>query len=262
MNPSGRTHIHSGPATLALLLPGYSPNLSWMARALNADLVLLDDLHPFSRKSRIHRTKIRTPNGHQWLTIPILKEDRHEPIHRVRIERDRPWLKHHLQALEYNYRNSIYFDFYEPEIRADLETAADCHYLIDAVRHLMERQWAYLQLPDFPLWMSECTNHNSAAGRSKNKTDPAVKQIEPERRYHHLGRITGLNRIGNFIIWQEADSRNYQKPHAGTVQPVFHLPEYRQHFQGFNPDCGVLDLLFEYGPDAWQVLDQLIPASN
>lgn len=224
------------PHILALLLPGYSPDLAWMARALNADRVILDAGHPFSRKSKVHRTKIRTPDGHQWLSIPFVNEDRRKPISRVRIDERRPWLKHHLRALEYNYRNSLYFDYYEPEIRADLETASEFGYLIEAVRHLMERQWIYLQLRDFPLWMSDTGSLRKKAG---------------------LPNCENLVDSGEFVIWQEPDSRHYQRPHPCIVHPTFSLPEYRQHFPGFVPGCGILDLLFEYGPDAWQILDRL-----
>ncbi|MFO8029841.1 MAG: WbqC family protein [Cyclonatronaceae bacterium] len=270
----------------ALLLPGYSPNLAWLARALNANRVILDDLHPFSRKSRVHRTKIRTPDGHQWLTIPFVGEDRRKPINRVRIDEHRPWLRHHLQALEYNYRNSPYFDFYEPEIRADLETAYGFVFLVDAVRHLMQRQWLYLELPFTPEWASELDSPESdpvyihRPSRRENRTGSERQKPGehlPEKRAPE-DRVT---------VWQEPDSRHYQRPHpdanqsdakhspsgqpvsgqtivsqSDTVQPnairpVFHIPQYRQHFPGFVPGCGMLDLLFEYGPDAWQILDRL-----
>ncbi len=243
----------------ALLLPGYSPNLSWLARAVHADRAILDDLHPFSRKSKVHRTKIRTPDGHQWLTIPFVREDRRKAINQVRIDDRRPWSGHHLQALEYNYRNSPYFDFYEPEIRADFEIASRCGFLVDAVRHLMQRQWLYLELPKFPQWASDLgpgADTRADAGMDTG-TDPSPGKS--------LYDAISDDRT---IVWQEPDSRHYQRPHPIAVQnpaavqtdtatPVFHIPGYRQHFPGFVPGCGLLDLLFEYGPDAWQVLDEL-----
>ena len=232
-------------AVAALLLPGYSPDLAWMARALNAGRVILDDLHPFSRKSKVHRTKIRTPDGHQWLTIPFVQEDRRKPIRQVRIDDRRPWLRHHLHALEFNYRNSLFFDFYEPEIRADLSLAAESELLVDAVRHLLVRQYAYLELPTFPQWASEWAGKPSA--QNDTKTDAGENLYE-----------TISNKFS--AVWQEPRSRHYQKPHPRAQDPdkyTLPLPEYRQHFPGFVPGCGVYDLLFEYGPDAWQILDQL-----
>jgi len=251
-------------SVIALLLPGYSPDLAWMARALNADRVILDDLHPFSRKSKVHRTKIRTPDGHQWLAIPFLQEDRRKPIREVRIDDRRPWLRHHLQALEFNYRNSLYFDFYEPEIRADLTSAAECGLLLDAVRHLMIRQWIYLQLPQFPLWSSDNPSELDSAGVDSGGVDSGGMDSEGAASGEVVpgGVPSGPDVLadGQAILWQEPGSRHYQKPHPRAQDPgsdAFQPPEYLQHFPGFVPGCGVLDLLFEYGPDAWQVLDQL-----
>ncbi|MEX0680788.1 MAG: WbqC family protein [Balneolales bacterium] len=250
------------PSALALLLPGYSPGLAWMACALNAGRVLLDDLHPFSRKSKVHRTKIRTPDGHQWLTLPIISEDRGKPINRVRMDERRPWLMYHLRALEFNYRNSLYYDLYEPEIRSDLEAAAECELLIDAIRHLMERQWAYLDLGSFPEWMSgrlsECSGNDTERALPMEHPDATSQTSGNNPRDNHIRECAGLSPSASITIWQEPDSRNYQKPHPNAVPSSFTPPEYRQHFPGFVPGCGILDLLFEYGPEAWMILDRMI----
>ncbi|MDG5766592.1 WbqC family protein [Balneolales bacterium ANBcel1] len=250
---SGNASTPSAPVT-ALLLPGYSPDLAWMARALHADRVILDDRHLFSRKSRVHRTKIRTPDGHQWLSLPVVTEDRRKPINRVRIDDRRPWLQHHLQALEFNYRNSLYFDYYEPEIRADLQSAANYELLLDAVRHLMQRQWIYLQLPKFPTWAGEL-----APGATTSRSDRSSESVRPNDTTHKSPSVSPETKV-----WQEPNSRNYQKPHPNASQPDFQIPEYRQHFPGFVPGCGVLDVLFEYGPETWQVLEaiQVNPARS
>ncbi len=265
---------------IALLLPGYSPGLAWMARALNADRVILDDLHPFSRKGKVHRTKIRTPDGHQWLTIPFVSEDRRKPINKVRIDHRRPWLRHHLQALEYNYRNSPYFDFYEPEIRVDFETASENVFLLDAVRHLMQRQWLYLELSEFAEWASELVGknndpvymfnpsgthsgepENSERGDNTSGNQASGIQVQGSQ-LHESFPSTRVSSEKRVTVWQEPDSRNYQIPHphaerTDSLESVFHIPEYRQHFSGFIPGCGLFDLLFEYGPDSWQILDEL-----
>ncbi len=235
----------SRPAAVALLLPGYSPDLEWLARALLAGHIILDDEHPFSRKSRVHRTKIRTPDGHQWLTIPVATEDRRKPVNQVRIDHGRPWLKHHWQALEFNYRNSLYFDYYEPEIRADLEAASECEMLLDAVRHMMERQFTYLECSISFDWMSELKSNCPESAETDSPAETPGRML------------SGHTDLQDPVVWQEPRSRNYQKPHPDAAGTEFWIPEYRQHFPGFVPGCGLLDVLFEYGPDAWQVLDSI-----
>ena len=195
-----------------------------------ADHVILDDLHPFSRKSRVHRAKIRTPDGYHWLTIPVLTEDRRKPINQVRIDHTRPWVKNHLRALEYNYRNSLYFDFYEPEIKDDFRTAAEYSYLTDVINHLFQRQCVYFEIELYAKKASEFYN-------------------DQDEMYQNLTKSKSF-------VWQEQDSKNYQRPHWSVA--TFRKPDvtYRQHYPGFVEGCSMLDLLFEYGPDSWQILDR------
>src|SRR5690625_887788 len=105
--------------TLALLQPTFAPNLYDLAVMLQADHVVLEEQTTWSRKGRVHRAMIRTPEGSQYIHIPIRAEDRGKPIHQVRIDQRRDWVAPILDAFSYNYRNSRYYDHYEPEIRAD-----------------------------------------------------------------------------------------------------------------------------------------------
>jgi len=56
---------------LALILPQFAPNLYDIAVMLQADRIILQDVEEWSRKSRVHRARIRTPEGTQWINIPI-----------------------------------------------------------------------------------------------------------------------------------------------------------------------------------------------
>jgi len=152
------------------------------------------------------------------------------------------------------------------------------------------RQWTYLELGDFPVWISNSNVNPNARLYTKPDThsdpDPNARS-DPEPEAHSdpvpndlildqasataqrkaAGSVitilqtgtplTGDTLHGKVTIWQEADSKNYQKPHPDAVHPVFSIPEYNQHFPGFVPECGALDLLFEYGPDAWQIFDRI-----
>ena len=71
---------------LAILQPTFIPTLHDLAVILQADRVVLQDIEDWSRKSRVHRAKIRTPEGTQYINIPVMTKDRDKPITRVRID--------------------------------------------------------------------------------------------------------------------------------------------------------------------------------
>lgn len=230
--------------TLALLLPAAFPDLSYIARCLNADRIILHDSLPFSRKSRTHRGRIRTPDGVQWIYLPIHPEDRDKPLNEARIDNPKNWLPSLWRAIEYNYRNSVFFDHYEPEIIEDFDTISQMHLYTDATSYLNQQLWKYLQLP-----AEACPNTNWSSIATTNPTHtPLAKDMSP----------TEIAQLLKYeAVFQEESSKNYHQPAKQQRAITFEHPVYKQHFGGFEKDCCALDILFELGPNAWKVLDKL-----
>ncbi len=218
---------------LALLYPQFAPNLYDLAAMLQADCIILQDVETWSRKSRIHRAKIRAPESTQWINIPVKTEDRKKPIHQVRIDHERDWITPLLRSIEYNYRNSIYYDFYEPEIKADFESAREYIYLQPFALYIQERLFRFMDI----------SVETSRASQLKNYTS------DPDQ----LARQMGAD-----ILFQEYDSRHYQRQARTKSDPVFTHPIYRQHFEGFEPWCCILDVLFQFGPESFRIIDRLV----
>jgi hypothetical protein len=219
-------------ASLTLLQPACFPDLYYMAALLRSERLILQDTEPFSRKGHVHRGLIRTPAGTQWIHVPVRSEDRGKPIREVRLDASRKWTGKLMETLAYNYRNSLYFDFYEPEVRDDIEKALETEFLIDLIRHLNQRLFTYLEVEHRAEWASEVGEYSS----------------DPDELARRLGAIT---------LWQEPNGRHYQRQAAMATPMPFHHPEYRQHFEGFEPGCCLYDLLFEEGPESWRVIGRL-----
>ena len=217
---------------LALLLPQFAPNLYDLAAMLQADLIILQDTEQWSRKSRTHRAQIRTPEGTQWINIPVKTEDRKKPINQVRIDHSENWITPLLRSIEYNYRNSIYYDFYEPEIKADFKSADDYEYLQPFILFIQKRLLRFMDIRvDYTL-ASVMENYTS-------NPDQIAKEL------------------GADILFQEHDSRHYQRQAKMKIDPDFIHPTYHQHFEGFEPWCCILDMLFQFGPESFRIIDKL-----
>jgi hypothetical protein len=219
--------IQSGSVS-GLLLPSLFPDIQWLRVAQHAHTLLLADNSTFSRKSRSHRGKIRTPDGYQWIHIPLLPDDRTRPLASARIDQRSDWLTPLLRSLEFNYRNSIYFEFYQPEFLEFVESFRSAVTFREGCEMVLKQlqKWLEITLPPI-VWLSE--------------------DASPLRSALDSGTT----------ILMEADSRNYLAPVPGCVYPSPNIPQYRQHFGGFEPNCCWLDLLFERGPESWEYIDQL-----
>ncbi|MEX0822854.1 MAG: WbqC family protein [Balneolaceae bacterium] len=219
---------------LAILQPTLIPNLYDLTAMLAADKVVLQDSEKWSRKGRTHRAKIRTPEGTQWLNVPVRTEDRKKQIRDVRIDHNEDWIEQVLRSIEYNYRNSVYYDFYEPEIRSDWQSAKQYEFLMPFVLSMRDRIFEYLEIeiPSKVLLSSEMPGYHS-------DPDRLAEEMEVKEYY------------------QEQDAQHYQRQGKNKTALPFTHPVYRQHFEGFEPDCCLLDLLFQYGPESFKVIEEL-----
>lgn len=217
---------------LALLFPQFAPNLYDLAVMLQADRIVLQDVEQWSRKSRVHRAQIRTPDATQWINIPVRTEDRKKAIKDVRMDHSEDWITPLLRALEYNYRNSIYFDFYEPEIKADFESAYEYTYLMKFVLYIQSRLLRFMEVN---------INYEFASDIPEYTSDPDL-----------FAQKTGAT-----TLFQEYDSRHYQRQAERRSEPEFVHPQYHQHFEGFEPWCSILDILFQFGPESFKIIDTL-----
>ena len=69
-----------------------------------------------------NRNRIKTANGVEWLTIPVVTKGRFEqPIDQVEIEK--PWAEKHWRTLELAYKRAPFFEQLAPKVRSWYESA-------------------------------------------------------------------------------------------------------------------------------------------
>lgn len=207
---------------LALLLPGIVPDLRWFLAAQAADMIVLNDVSPWSRKSRVHRYQVRTPQGVQWLNVPVVKAD-HQPLSANKIDNANNWAADHLRTLQMNYRNSLFFDFLEAEVEAVFFQSAQSQSLVDACTTTTNLWLRLLEMEPKIIFATELDEWDS----------------DPDQLAQNLAADT---------LVLEHDSRHYQRQPISTLVIEMPHPEYRQHFGGFYSGCGIVDYIFSKGP--------------
>ncbi|MGA1465656.1 MAG: WbqC family protein, partial [Balneolaceae bacterium] len=236
-------------------------------KPLSPDTLLITDCQTWSRKSRTHRALIRTPEGTTYLNVPVVKEDRAKPIHEVRIDQRSNWINPLLRTLEYNYRNSVFYDFYEPEIRTDLEKGSETEYLSDYSEHLWSRIFTYLELSfrfgviresERARSTAQASMGRSSSGRSSMDGSSTVQASPAKSSTADPDEMAET--MGADCYVQEWESRHYMRQGDRAATFSVDIPAYRQHFEGFEPDCCLLDLLFQMGPESFRVVEGLTAA--
>lgn len=209
--------------TIALLQPQFAPNLFDLAAMLRTRQTLWLDTDIWSRKGRTHRAKIRGEHSAEWLNIPIKTDDKKKPIRQVRIDHSFDWFTPFWNGILHNYSSATYFDFYYDELYAELKASSEYEFLIDFNTKMFTNICRWLEItPNIEL-MSHYPKFDLAA--------------QP--------------------IIQEYRSKNYIRQWPQALPHPQQLPEYTQAGPGFIPECSVLDLMLNHGPESFRVLELL-----
>lgn len=202
--------------TSVLLSTAYFPPIDYFVAIANGGEVRLEQCESYSKQSYRSRCNIFACDGVLSLTIPVVTSGNNTPIRDVKVDYTKKWLQQHTRALVSAYMSSPFFEYYQDEIFAVLESGEK--YLFDLNCRLLDILMENLGL---------------------NKGIVLTEDYLPS----HL--------IGGDVL----DYRDKIHPKKGSpifTEELKQKPYYQVFSQkyGFVSGLSVLDLLFNEGPQA------------
>jgi hypothetical protein len=223
---------------VAISQPTYLPWLGYFDLMDQVDVfVLLDDVQ-FEKQSWQQRNRIKTPQGLQWLTVPVIFRGRLEQrIKDVEIRVPDFW-RDHLRAIELSYRRAPFFSSYYKDLSAILQSSGSL--LVDLNARLIE-------------WFMKALRLTTRVLRSSELQQEGKRTVLLANICMSLGATSYLSPVGaaEYLLAEKEilSSRGFEVRFQNYVHP-----EYRQLFPPFVPYACVLDLLFNVGPEAMAVI--------
>jgi len=221
---------------VAVHQPQYLPWLGYFDKIDKADVFVLLDNVQFKKNEWQNRNKIKTANGWNWLTVPVLYKFP-QLINEVEINNKEHWQHRQKQAIISNYRKTDYWeilgDFLEYIFSNHWQTISELN--IGVVRKLAE-----ILTIKTPLYVA------SELGKFPEEPDERLIAIAK-----YFGADTYLAGSGG---------RNYMNPEkyfeAGItlIYQDYHHPVYNQLFGAFEPFMSVIDLIFNHGNESLRIL--------
>lgn len=96
---------------VAIHQPNFLPWLGFFHKISLADVFILLDNVPYTKNGFQNRVKIKSAQGEQWLTVPVLTKGRFGQLTRdVPINNAVRWRRTHLSAWRTNYRRAPYYE--------------------------------------------------------------------------------------------------------------------------------------------------------
>lgn len=235
------TEPHSEPApearTVMMLQPGYLPWLGFFEQVYQSDVFVVYDDAQYTKQDWRNRNRIKAPTGKPaYLTVPVKKGPVQRLIRDVEISYDTDWPRRHANVLAAYYRGTPHFARYAPRIGEVL--ASRPRLLID----LCTRSTEYLLEA---LGIERVTTRSSELAttvRGKARLLAACRELGATRCYNGAG--------GRALY----DADEYRQQGVELVLQDFRCPPYPQPWGGFEPALSVVDVLFNCGPEALEVI--------
>lgn len=203
------------------------------------ELVLLDVV-PFSKNSFQNRTKIKTQQGEQWLTVPVLTKGRFsQRTNEACIAPNTRWASKHWSAIEQAYSKAPFFAFVREHLKPVFEQ--DWEILTNLTTELIARLAAMLEIPTRITLASQLA--------SQGQRSELLRNLAVERQ----ASIYLSGPSGNDYL----DLSHFRQ--AGVEVKFFQFAkvEYPQLHGPFCVGLSVLDLLANCGPESGRILERM-----
>lgn len=216
--------------------PQYLPWLGYFSKIDRSDTFIFLDNVQFKKNEWQNRNRIRTAEGWQWLTVPVLHKFL-QKISEVEINNTVQWNKKHLNALVTNYSKAPFFKEYIGFFEQTY--AQDWKYLVDINIHIIQNLVKLMGIPDIELILA--SKFESREGPTERLID-LCKQVE--------GDIYLSGKDGAKYM----DLDIFEKEGIKIIFQDYKHPQYPQLFGSFEPYMSILDLLFNCGPESLSIL--------
>ncbi len=227
---------------VAILQSNYIPWKGYFDLINSVDEFILYDDVQYTRRDWRNRNKIKTPDGTQWLTIPVeVKGKYFQKINETLIN-DSSWSKNHWTRICSAYSKSPFFKTYGPIIEAIYSNCKSLSlseinsiFISEICKHLE----ITTPITDCTSYPTETENPSerllqicTQAGATIYVSGPAAKDYLD---------VTIFHKNGIEVQWV-----NYSG-----------YPEYPQFYPPFDHYVSVLDLLFNVGPNALACMERI-----
>ena len=217
--------------------PLYMPWLGFFHKAILADtLCILDDVQ-FADGDYINRNRIKTDQGSKWITVPVNKKNHlNRAISQIEIVDD-GWRNRHLSLIRHAYSRTLFFQSYFHRLEELI--------LKKSYKRILDLDMAILRFLFDELSISTTIVMSSSLKLEGKKSNLILSMCQQLGSDAYISGQNGLE----YLSVDDFRSAEIQI----AIQKYQH-PIYPQAHGDFIPYLSVIDLLFNSGPKARDII--------
>lgn len=223
---------------IAILQSNYIPWKGYFDIIAAVDEFILYDDMQYTRRDWRNRNQIKTPNGLQWLSVPVqVKGKYHQKIRETQIDVS-AWQSSHWNSLKQNYKNAPHFD----EIAKWLEPL----YIKQCYSNLSQMNRTFIEA---------ICEYLSIDTKITNSWDYELLDGKTERLADLCKQACGTVYISGPAAKDYVDEEVFINVNVElTWFDYSGYPEYSQLWGEFTHGVTILDLIFNCGKDSHQYM--------
>ncbi len=218
--------------------PNYLPWTGLFSKIALSRRFIIMDIFQYCRHGVTHRNKIRTNTGSNYLTIPVSKRFAMSSVREVELPEDHGWKKIHWRTIYQNYIKATYFKdyatFFEELYQRDYKFLMEFN--LEIIRYLIKC---------FGMDVEILTASELGIPSNLEATDAIIATLRAANGNTYLSGPSGKGYL---------DMKKFEQSGLQCRFFSFRHPEYEQRYPGFEPNLSAIDLLFNTGPAAGDII--------
>jgi hypothetical protein len=214
----------------------YLPWLGFFNKIKQVDKFVMYDIAKYIKNDIQNRNKIRTKDGWIYLTVPVEKNGHTKPLYQVLISNKSNWRAKHWKSLLLNYSKADYFDSYKDYFEKLYKKEFDNLY------ELNKEIVVYL-LKEFKINVEIFETTSLNLNNELKSTDMLLEIL------NQVGATTYISGMGSKDYLEENKFKDIKLKYHDFKHPI-----YKQSYPGFEPYMAAIDLLFNEGEKAGEMI--------
>jgi hypothetical protein len=222
--------------TCVILQPSYIPWRGYFHQIQKADLFVFYDDVQYDKHGWRNRNRIKTPQGMQWLTIPVKRKgnvEQHRTICEIEIDPERPWTKKHRLSIHQAYSKAPFYKHWESYLD-EVYTRTPSH------------------LAPFTIALTIELAHFLGISHTRfvRSSDLPVQGHRTERLVGIVQHLNCDRYVSGPSAKEYLDEDQFTRAGIALEYMNYDYPEYEQFYPPYDSQVSVLDLLLMAGPHA------------
>lgn len=222
---------------VVILQPGYLPWLGFFDQMFRSDVFVVYDDVQYDKHGWRNRNRIKTAQGVQWLTVPVLTKGQNFPlVNEVLIDEKQKWQKKHLETVRQSYSKAPHFAEFFPTVQSILQAEW---------KRLIDLDMAFIQAINEHLGLKRDIRFSSQLGIQGAQTGRLINICKRLGATHYLTGDAAEDYVDPDLFAQSQIVLEFHR---------YQHPTYRQQHGDFTPYLSVIDLIFNHGKDSLAIL--------